>query len=39
MSALLAADRGELTSADMGRIAGSTGKYIEPEKKEEGRTD
>lgn len=39
MSALLAADRGELTSADMGRIAGSTGKYKEPEKKEEGRTD
>ena len=40
MSALLRADAGELTSADMGRIAGSTGKYKEPEKKtSEERTD
>ena len=39
MNALLQADAGELTSADMGHINGSTGKYVERELTNEGRTD
>ncbi len=39
MNALMQADEGNLTSADMGRIAGSTGKYKEREKTNAGRTD
>lgn len=39
MNALLQADAGELTSADMGHIGGSTGKYVELAITNEGRTD
>ena len=39
MNALLQADAGELTSADMGYINGSTGKYVERQLTNEGRTD
>ena len=39
MNALLQADAGELGSADMGYINGSTGKYVEPESTSEERTD
>lgn len=39
MNALLQADEGELTSADMGHISGSAGKYVERAVSNEGRTD
>lgn len=39
MNALLRADEGELSSADMGYIKGSSGKYVELATSEEGRTD